>query len=145
MPRRCKTEADRIMVREALRVAPPDKAPGKDELPNRILKLATDLLAPRLTTLFNKSIDMKYCPAKFKKSITVALQKPGKDNYSQPKSYRPIALINTIKKILDTILAKRIQYCAERHYILPTIYTGGRKQSSCKHAIYFLLKKIYLI
>lgn len=69
-------------VREALRLAPPDKAPGEDENPNRILKLATDLLAPLFTILFNKSMDMKYCLAKFKKSITVALRKPGKDDYS---------------------------------------------------------------
>jgi hypothetical protein len=69
-------------VREALKLAPLDKALSEDELPNRVLKLATDLLAPRLTTLFNKSIDIKYCLAKFKKSITIALQKPGKDDYS---------------------------------------------------------------
>jgi hypothetical protein len=69
-------------VREALRLAPLNKALSEDELPNRVLKLATDLLAPRLTTLFNKSINMKYCLAKFKKSITVAFRKPGKDDYS---------------------------------------------------------------
>jgi ribonuclease HI len=88
-------------------------------------------------------MDMKYCPAKFKKSITVALRKPGKDDYSQPKSYRPIALMNTIGKILDTVLARRIQYYAERHHMLPTTHTGGRKQSSCEHAIHLLLEKVH--
>jgi hypothetical protein len=63
-------------------MAPPDKAPGKDKIPNRLLKLAEDSLAPMLTILFNKSINIKCCPAKFKKSITVALRKPSKDNYS---------------------------------------------------------------
>jgi hypothetical protein len=51
---------------------------------------------------------MKYCPAKFKMSITVALRKPGKDNYSQPKSYRPIALMNMMGKILDIVFARGI-------------------------------------
>jgi hypothetical protein len=68
-------------VREALRLALLDKAPGEDENLNRILKLATDLLAPLFTLLFNKSIDIKYYPAKFKMSIIVALRKPGKDDY----------------------------------------------------------------
>ena len=130
-------------VREALRLAPPDKAPGEDENPNRILKLATDLLAPLFTFLFNKSMDMKYCPTKFKMSITVALRKPGKDDYSQPKSYRPIALMNTMGKILDTVLARRIQYYAERYHMLPTTHTGGRKQSSCEHAVHLLLEKVH--
>jgi hypothetical protein len=68
-------------VREALRLVLLDKALGEDELPNRILKLATDLLALILTTLFNKLINIRYCLAKFKKSIIVALKKPGKDDY----------------------------------------------------------------
>jgi hypothetical protein len=88
-------------------------------------------------------MDMKYCPAKFKVSITVALRKPGKDDYSQPKSYRPIALMNTMGKILDTVLARRIQYYAERYHMLPQTHTGGRKQSSCEHAIHLLLEKVH--
>jgi hypothetical protein len=69
-------------VREALRLAPLDKAPGEDEIPNRLLKLATDLLAPIFTILFNKSMDIKYYLAKFKKLIIVVLRKPGKDDYT---------------------------------------------------------------
>ena len=68
-------------VREALKLALLDKALGEDKLPNKILKLATDLLAPILITFFNKLIDMRYCLIKFKKSIIVALKKQGKDNY----------------------------------------------------------------
>jgi len=114
-------------VREALRMAPPDKAPGEDGMSNRILKAAAKELIPIYMVLFNKSIQLKYCPTRFKKSITVALRKPGKDDYSQPKSYRPVALMNTIGKVLDTILARRVQYYAERYHMLPSIYTGGRK------------------
>ena len=68
-------------MREALRLALLDKALGENKLLNRILKLATDLLALILTTFFNKLINIKYCSTKFKKSIIIALKKPGKDNY----------------------------------------------------------------
>jgi hypothetical protein len=95
-------------VREALKLALINKAPKEDKNPNRILKLITNLLAPFFTLLFNKLIDIKYYPAKFKVLIIVALKKLGKDNYSQPKLYRLIALINIIEKILDTILIQRI-------------------------------------
>jgi len=51
---------------------------------------------------------LQYCPKAFKKSITVSLQKPGKSDYTEPKLYKPVALINTLGKIIDTILARRI-------------------------------------
>jgi hypothetical protein len=74
-------------VREALKLALLDKALGEDKLLNKILKLAINLLALILTTLFNKLIDIRYCLTKFKKSIIVALKKPGKDDYLQLKLY----------------------------------------------------------
>jgi hypothetical protein len=68
-------------VREALRLAPPDKAPKEDENLNRILKLIINLLALLFTFLFNKLMDIKYYPTKFKMLITIALRKPRKDDY----------------------------------------------------------------
>jgi hypothetical protein len=50
-------------------------------MPNKLLKLATDLLVPLFTTLFNKSINMGYYFIKFKKSIIIAFKKPGKEDY----------------------------------------------------------------
>lgn len=46
-------------------------------------------------------------------SITMALRKAGKDDYIEPKSYRPIAL-NTMSKAIEYIMAKRIQALAEK-------------------------------
>jgi hypothetical protein len=68
-------------VREALKLVLLNKALREDKLLNRILKLATDLLALILITLFNKLINIRYCLAKFKKLITIALKKLRKDNY----------------------------------------------------------------
>jgi len=96
-----------------------------------------------LPKIFNKSIQLKYCPETFKQSIIVALRKLGKDDYTKPKAYWPIALINTLGKILDTVLARRIQYYAEKHHMLPKTHTGERKQTSCKHRIYLLFEKVY--
>jgi hypothetical protein len=68
-------------VREALRLAPLNKALKENKNLNKILKLITDLLAPLFTLLFNKLIDIKYYPVKFKVLIIVALKKLEKDNY----------------------------------------------------------------
>ncbi len=84
-----------------------------------------------------------YCPTHFKEAITVALRKPGKDDYTQPKSYRPIALLNTLGKALEAIVADRLAYLADTYGLLPSRHTGGRKLASTDHAIHFLLQQIH--
>ena len=48
--------------------------------------------------------NMYYNP--WKEFITVVLCKPGKPRYNTPKVYRPIALLNTLGKVLTSIVAE---------------------------------------
>ena len=73
----------------------------------------------------------------------IVIRKPGKKDYCDPKSYRPISLLNTLSKNMEFILAKRISAIAELHYLLPITHCGGRKSSSTEHAIHLLLEQIY--
>ena len=73
----------------------------------------------------------------------MALRKPGKGDYTQPKSYRPIALLNIIGKILDIVIARRISFAVETHGLLPGEHIGGRKGRSTEYIIYVLLERIY--
>ena len=101
------------------------------------------MIAPLLTAVFNKCLELQYCPPTFKDSITVVLRKPGKSDYAEPKSYRPVALMNTLGKILDAVMARRMQYAAERYGLLPAMHTGGRAASSTEHALHIILEKIH--
>jgi hypothetical protein len=51
--------------------------------------------------------------------ITYILRKGGKADYSLPGSYCPIALENTLSKILERVVADRIADTAEEHALLP--------------------------
>jgi hypothetical protein len=102
-----------------------------------------DIIAPALHVLFNSCLTTGYYPKAFKHSCIVALQKPGKDDYTQPKSYRPIALLNTIRKILDAVIARRISFAVEMHSLLPAEHMSSRKERSTEHAIHMLLERIY--
>jgi hypothetical protein len=89
-------------------------------------------------------LDQGYCPQHFRRSTTVVIRKPGKDDYSIPKNYRPIALLSTIGKALEAIIAARISYLVEKHALLPQNHiVGGRRGRSCEHALYLLLEKIH--
>ena len=67
----------------------------------------------------------------------------GQKNYLDVKYYYLIALLNTIGKILESILATRILYLVELHHALPFIYTEGWKSSLAEHSIYHLVEDAY--
>lgn len=75
----------------------PNKAPGRDGIPVHVLQLALPHMMSHLLQLYNASIDMQYCPKHFRQSVTLAIPKPGKKDHSEVKSYRPIALLNTLR------------------------------------------------
>jgi hypothetical protein len=65
-------------------------------------------VSEHLAKLFSKCLEAGVCPAHFRKSITVVLRKERKENYQVVSAYRPIALLNTIGKLLEAILARRL-------------------------------------
>lgn len=120
-------------IQRAIRHAPGNKAPGPDGIPNHILHKIMDIITPALHALFNGCLATGFYPKAFKHRCTVALRKPGKGDYTRPKSYRPIALLNTIGKILDAVIARRISFAVEMHGLLPGEHMGGRKGRSTEH------------
>jgi hypothetical protein len=88
-------------------------------------------------------LHISYYLAHFRSLTTVVLRKPGKDDYTVPKAYRLIALLNTISKITDAILARRLSYLVETYYILLNTHIGSRKLRSTEHALYLIIKRIY--
>ena len=100
-------------------------------------------IGPLLTQIYNASLRLQYWPAYWKEAKVIVIRKLGKKDYYDPKSYRPISLLNTLSKNMEFILARRISAIAELHHLLPITYCGGRKSSSTEHAIHLLLEQIH--
>ena len=49
------------------------------------------------------------------------MRKPGKKDYSIPSAFRLIALLDTLGKILESIVSERIRYAVEKYKTLPDI------------------------
>ena len=114
----------------------PYKAPGPDGVANIVFKRCTAILTDHLLPVFNAVFTLKMYYEPWRESITVILRKPGKPDYSTPKAYRPIALLNTTAKLLSAIVAERTSYTLEAHNLLPNTHFGGRPGRSTSDSLH---------
>ena len=67
----------------------------------------------------------------------MVLQKPGKPpkTYATPGGYRPIALLSTIRKAIEAVIARRVIEATEAHGLLPPEQIGNRAHRFTELAI----------
>ena len=132
------------VVRAVMR-SKPDKAPGINGIPNRFLRMVLKELKTTITNLFRACLKLGYHPREFKKANTIVLRKPKKEDYTEPKSYRPIALLDTMGKALEGIVAKRLSDYAENGNMLPVEQMGARRGRSTETALETIVETIHTV
>lgn len=118
----------------AIKKLSPYKAPGPDRVANIVFQHCP-AISEYLLHLFNAVFTFKTYYEPWRESITVILRKPGKPDYSTPKAYWPIALLNTTAKLLSAIVADRMSYILEAHNLLPPTHFGGRPGRSTEDSL----------
>ena len=73
------------------------------------------------------------------------LKKLGKSDYINPSAYRPIALLNTLEKVLEAVISNRIKFIAETHDLLPDTQYGARTNRATETALQQITEKIHTI
>ena len=86
------------------------RTPGYDLITAPILRQITEKLLPELTLLFNKCLLFGCFPGPYKRAIIKFIPKPNSEGVVTAKAFRPICLLTTIGKALDSLLIKRIQW-----------------------------------
>ena len=76
---------------------------------------------------------------------TIALKKIDKGDYTTRKAYRPIALLNTLSKVMESIIGSKITYLVEKHRLLPDTHMGARKGRSTESILELLTKQVHTI
>jgi retron-type reverse transcriptase len=138
-------EATQEEIQQILSKVKPDKSPGADGIPYRILKAMGQPLVIILAQLITSCWKLEYFPQQFKHANTIVLQKPNKEDYSLPGAWRPIALLNTIGKIMEKLAAQRLSKLAEQYHLLPNTQMGNRPQRSTITAVELLVEQIYTV
>ena len=81
-----------------------------NEIINKMLQQLARVVIKQIYFLFDKCIKKKIQSSYFKKIFTIMLRKSKKKNYSKFSTYKSIALLNTLNKMLKSIMFERIQY-----------------------------------
>ena len=105
-----------------------------------IKEAATELTKP-LHTLFNIMWSKGEYPTSLKRDKKIFIPKPNKDDYSNPKSYRMLTLMNWLAKLYDFIIADRFSLWLEQINFDNDQY-AYRKKTSCNHALFYLSQNI---
>ena len=104
------------------------KAQGLDNIHHEMIKCFGPTTRFWLLDRLNDCLKQQQIPNVWRKAKVVALLKPGKDPES-PKSYRPIALLCSLYKLLERMILTRLQ-CKIEHILIPQ-QAGFRPGKSC--------------
>ena len=84
------------------------------------MKLVKIEITPALTHIINLSIQTSTFPTLWKHAKVIPLLKPGSEDQLMPKSYRPVALLSVLSKVLErAIFMQTVQYMNEQNLMHP--------------------------
>ncbi|KAJ8063422.1 hypothetical protein OCU04_008642 [Sclerotinia nivalis] len=106
------------------------KSPGPDGITQEIIIRTYKAIPKAFFTLFSNLINLGYHPSYWKQATGAILKKPSKPDYTIPKAYRVIAILNCLGKISERILAQRLSFLAETTNLLHHSQMGGRQKKS---------------
>jgi len=122
-------------------------APGPDKLTWCHLKsiIKQDKCLVNIINITDLCINLGHWLNYFKYLSTVIILKPNKMLYDQPKSFRPIVLLNTLGKFIENVIMKRIQFTVtSNNFIHPSQLTSHNSShhSTTDSSLSFLRKRI---
>lgn len=115
-------------VKNLLLQIDPKKALGPDNISPHLLKRCAGQLALPLTTIFNNILSTSKWPTLWKKARVVAIYK--KKGKQDPKNYRPVSLLSTVGKILESLITTKLTAFLDAHHLLNSKQFGFRQGRS---------------
>ncbi|XP_045537326.1 uncharacterized protein LOC123721737 [Papilio machaon] len=118
----------------------PKKAPGPDGLTADICLAAITLDPELFLAIANRCLALACFPRRWKEAVVAVLRKPNKEDYTHPRSYRPIGLLPIMGKVLEKMLVRRVRW-----YTAPMISRhqyGFMPQRGTEDSLYDMIQHI---
>jgi ribonuclease HI len=118
------------------------KTPGPDSIGQDIILQAYRAIPEVFYQLYSRLINLGHHPKCWKQATGAILRKEKKPDYTAPKAYRVISLLNCLGKVSERILAQRLGYLAETTPLLHYSQIGGRLKKSAIDAALLLTNEV---
>ena len=103
------------------------------------------IIDEQIRSLFERCLRDEMQSAHFKRVATILLRKSNNKDYTNSKSYKSIALLNTLSKTLKSIISERIRYVVKTHATLSNTQMKVKKQRFINTILQLITKKIHTI
>ncbi|CEJ95251.1 hypothetical protein VHEMI10742 [[Torrubiella] hemipterigena] len=118
--------------------------PGSDGITRDMLKLAWPHIGQAVTLLYNACLEFGYHPKQLRTAEVVMIPKPTKRDLTDPRSWRPIALLSCLSKGLERLIARRMAYYAITYNIVHQNQAGALPKRSATDLVAALIHDIEL-
>ena len=121
-------------INEIIKSLKTNTSPGMDQMHARIFGDSHDCWTYSITNLINSIIDRGFLPDSFSESIVLPIYKGGGD-INDMSNYRPITILNSLTKIFDKFLTRRIYSFIEKYGLLHPNQYGFRTNRNTEMAL----------
>jgi hypothetical protein len=128
-------------IRQTIKWCKSNNVSKFNDIFNRIFKIVVDKLMSHLMNLFRVCVALSYYSRCFREIHIIILKKSKKKNYTNVKTYKSIALLNTFDKVLKSVIARRINDLTKIHDLLFVYQMNERKSRNCETVLKLLTNK----
>ena len=116
----------------------PSKSCSMDPLPTCLLKKGIDVLLPCITSIINRSLEVREFPATFKHGLVTPLLKKSNLDHEILKNYRPISNLPFLGKMIERLVAMQFK----QHLVINNLYTKTQSAYRAFHSTEIALLRV---
>lgn len=128
-------------LNEMLKELKNNSSQGPDNITYEMIKNPPEVTLEYLLHIYNNIWANNIYPDKWREVTVLPIHKTNKGK-TNPSHYRPIALANTMSKVLEKIINKRLIWHLEKHNLLHNQQCGFRKSRSTLDHIVTLISEV---
>ena len=106
-----------------------------DPIPTWLLKKHLEDIVPYVTLVVNRSLESGFFPSSFKKAIVKPLLKKPSLDPDHFQNYRPVSNLKFLSKVLERVVASRLQDHLDRHSLTEPLQSAYRKHHGTESAL----------